>query len=186
MHRSVCLWAALAGMGLAAAACGPREQEKGVDPTTVDRGLADKPGPADVTPPSTTVTLPGDTQVEATPMQAQLQQYLQSGQTAERRFQFDSLRFEGDQLRQDPNDSLTTLAALLNAHPQTKVQVHAYAAAGEPQSAGADRAAKVAQALIQAGVDAGRVTSSGATAPHAGEDRVELIVRPGGAGTPAR
>ncbi|NEX93373.1 hypothetical protein [Caulobacter sp. 17J65-9] len=172
MNRaSLSLLAALAAVSLATTACGPKKHEKTVDTSA-------EPSPNESAAPAVTTAAPPVTPAAA-PMDKQLDDYLKSGQTGERAFQFQALVFTPrGELGQNPNFSPTSLAAVLNAYPQARLQIRGFAAPGQPAKVGSDHAAKVAQALIQSGVDAKRVTSAGAVAASPAEARVDLVVTP--------
>jgi len=149
----------------------------GVDPTTQQDGKIEPIAPD---PRLVTLTLPGGTTVEATAMEAELLQYLESGQPAGRRFHVQSLGFiERNALRQEPEDSLTTLAAILNAFPQSRVRVEVLernpGMAG-PRDRAVQRAAIVARSLATHGVDADRITSAGVRSEDVEASRIELVI----------
>lgn len=157
---------------LVLAACGDRggEGAANVDPTTVDVDATSTPGvvqpyhqtgappPKGDAPPGATtqIVLPNGAPVYGGPAHVQIQQALAGGGQVAAPLTF--LRFDqgAAQPKQDPDTSLTTLAAILNAYPQSRVVVEA---SGPDRALAEQRASETAKALINAGVAAERVAS---------------------------
>ena len=155
----------------------PDANASGVDPATRQDGKIEPIAPD---PRVVTLELPGGTSVDATATEAELLRYLQSGQPAGRRFHLRSLGFiERNALRMEPEDSLTTLAAILNAYPATRVRIEVLErnpGREEPRDRASQRAATVASALASQGVDADRITSAGVRTENVEDSRVELVI----------
>jgi len=149
-----------------------------LDTTTLDQA-ARKPTAA--APPQTLVlTLPNGARVRGTEAEADLQRYLASDAAAGRRIPLSSLHFvEWDEVRQDPDGAITTLAAILNAFPEARVRVEVVERNPqmyEPRDRAAARAQAVARAIVSAGVDAGRVTHVGVKSQDVDIPVVSLVV----------
>lgn len=171
IRRSAPLASALLA-ALALAACGDRggEGAANLDPTTVDVDPTSTPGvvsdghqtasppPAGEAPPGATtqIVLPNGAPVYGGPAHVQVQQALSGGGQVAVPLSF--LRFDqgSAQPKQDPDTSLTTLAAVLNAYPQARAVVEA---SGPDRALAEQRAAETAKALIGYGVKADRVSS---------------------------
>jgi outer membrane protein OmpA-like peptidoglycan-associated protein len=163
---------------------GPVSQAEGdvaePDLSTLDAGRMATPPTASRTPETVTLTLPNGAQVVGTGQAQALQAYLASSEAPGRRFEMTSVRFVGqDEVRQDPDGALTTLAAILNAYPQARVRVEVIERnpqMDQPHDRAVERAANVAAALVANGVPASRVTSRGVKSENADVPRVELVV----------
>lgn len=169
----ICL-AAQAGL----VACG-RDGEADVDPATIDRGAYRNPsGPP---PPRSSTQLDSSARVLATPAAQDLQAYLRSAEPAGRRFELPSIRFvQGPHVREDPDGSIATLVAVLNAHPKASVIVevtHANPQMDVASESSSDRARRVADVFIRNGLPPERVTSRGLNTPVSQVPRVYLTVR---------
>lgn len=184
--------ALIAALGLAA--CGQGQGQKGegpanVDPTTVDVDTTSTPGVVDPyhqtgSPPpageppagaTTQILLPNGAPVFGGPAHVAVQRALAG--SGEARAALDFVRFDqgSTQPKQDPDTSLTTLAAILNAYPQSQAVVEV---AGRDRPLAEQRAAELAKAIIGYGVAAGRVTSR---AGEGSEGGASLVVRPAAA-----
>lgn len=157
---------------VALVACGDRGRQEAanVDPTTVDVDATSTPGvvspghqtgsppQAGEAPPGATtqIVLPSGAPVYGGPAHVQVQQALAGGGQIAVPLGF--LRFDvgSAQPKQDPDTSLTTLAAVLNAYPQSRAVVEA---SGPDRALAEQRAAETAKALINAGVRAERLSS---------------------------
>lgn len=141
------------------------------------------------------VTLPGGRAVDLAPstLNYELQRYLASTAPAPRTFTFENLNFATSSaaLPAEAQQTVSTLAQILQAYPNATVRVQGYADArgGETANAalGAQRAEAVARALIAQGVPADRVTgasggesnpvaSNATTQGQAENRRTELVV----------
>ncbi|WP_419828176.1 OmpA family protein [Sphingomonas sp.] len=116
------------------------------------------------------VTLPGGKTVDLQPhtLNYDLQGFLASSAPAPRTFTFDNLNFDtaASTIRADDRPTLAALTQILAAYPTAAVRLVGYADARGSDPAnmklGADRAAAVAKALIDGGVNAKRIaTASG-------------------------
>ena len=135
---------------------------------TVAAAPAPANGPA--TPPVGVqhVTLPGGKVVDLQPatLNYDLQVFLASNAAAPRTFTFDRLNFDtaSSQVRADDQPTLSALAQILAAYPKAVVQLGGYADARGTDAAnaklGGDRAAAVAKALTDGGVDAKRISTA--------------------------
>lgn len=153
------------------------------DDTTLDTGRYRSPPAAqdgEGRPELEIVTLPDGASVTATPQAAALLAYLGSEAAPGRRFALESVRFVGrEEVRQDPDGALTTYAAILNAYPATRVRIEVIERnpdMSHPHDRATQRAANVAAALVDSGLDAGRVTARGLKSQSADRPRVELVV----------
>lgn len=164
--------AVLAVLAVSLAACGGGKEENGaaVDPTTVDVDATSTPGvvsgghqtgsppQAGEAPPGATtqIVLPSGAPVYGSAAHVAVQQALAGGGGAAVPLSF--IRFDpgSAQPKQDPDTSLTTLAAILNAYPQARATVEV---SGPDRALAEQRAGELAKALIGYGVSAGRVTS---------------------------
>ena len=141
------------------------------------------------------VTLPGGKIVDLQPatLNYDLQAFLASSAPAPRTFTFDKLNFDtaSSQVRADDQPTLNALSQILAAYPKSVVRLVGYADARGTDAAntklGADRAASVAKALADAGIDPKRVTtasggdsnpvaSNGTAAGQFENRRTELVV----------
>jgi outer membrane protein OmpA-like peptidoglycan-associated protein len=132
--------------------------------------IAQPPVAAPATPPVGVrhVMLPGGTAVDLQPqtLNYDLQAFLASSAPAPQTFTFDKLNFDtaSAQVRADDQPTLSALSQILAAYPNAAVRVVGYADARGSDAAnaklGADRAAAVSKALIDSGIDAGRVTTA--------------------------
>jgi outer membrane protein OmpA-like peptidoglycan-associated protein len=192
IRRSVPSAPALLAALFALAACGDRggEGAANVDPTTVDVDATSTPGvvapyhqtsappPKGDAPPGATtqIVLPSGAPVYGGPAHVQVQQALAGGGQVAVPLGF--LRFDqgSAQPKQDPDTSLTTLAAVLNAYPRSRVVVEA---SGPDRALTERRAAETARALINAGVAAERVSSR---VGGGASDGVNLVVNAAAAG----
>ena len=134
------------------------------DETTADNNVNPRPGQA--TPPAATQTVTvGEAEVQVTPQVADIERYLASGEAAGRRFPLPFVSFtSGQQLREEPNGSLATLAAILRAHPNAAVRVevqHPNLDQDQPSGDAQTRAELVAAALVRSGASPGQVTATG-------------------------
>lgn len=151
----------------------------GLDPTTIGDARARKPtaGPP---PQMLTLTLPNGARVRATETEADLQAYLASDQPPGRRFTMRSLDFvQWDDVRQHPEGALTSLAAILQAFPNTRVRVEVVERNPqmfEPHDRATERAGAVARAIASYGVDPGRITHAGVKSEGQEIPAVELVV----------
>lgn len=116
------------------------------------------------------VTLPSGKVVDLQPatLNYDLQAFLASSAAAPRTFTFDKLNFDtaSAQIRADDQPTLSALSQILAAYPKAAVRLVGYADARGTDAAnaklGADRAAAVAKALTDGGIDAKRIaTASG-------------------------
>jgi outer membrane protein OmpA-like peptidoglycan-associated protein len=131
---------------------------------------APAPAAAPATPPVAVehVTLPGGKVVDLQPktMNYDLQGFLASSAPAPRTFTFDKLNFDtaSSAIRAEDRPTLSALSQILAAYPKSIVRLVGYADArgadATNQKLGADRAAAVAKALTDAGIDAKRVTTA--------------------------
>lgn len=141
-------------------------ERAGLDETTID-----ETAPTTASAPQATVTLPSAATIQTSPQMAALDAYLGSGEAAGRRFPLPQIRFQDGEVRQDPDTTLTSLAAVLNAHPAANIRIEA--APGAEASARADA---LAEAIVESGVSRARV-ASGAAAPDSPESgEVWLVV----------
>ncbi|UAK25628.1 OmpA family protein [Sphingomonas nostoxanthinifaciens] len=114
------------------------------------------------------VTLPGGKVVDLQPatLNYDLQSFLASNAAAPRTFTFDKLNFDTDQpvIRADDQPTLSALGQILAAYPKANVRLVGYADARGSAAAnaklGSDRAAAVAKALSDAGIDGKRITTA--------------------------
>ncbi|MEJ2522071.1 MAG: OmpA family protein [Gammaproteobacteria bacterium] len=141
-----------------------------------------------------TIELPGGMAVNVVPdgFVEEVVNYLQDG-SGEGRFAFDALEFETDSARiaATSNRQLDAVAMVLNAYPAASVLVEGHTDntgdADTNARLSTDRAQAVKQALVDRGVEAGRIVAvgSGSSQPIASNDtpegraanrRVELVV----------
>ncbi len=132
--------------------------------------VAPAPVAAPATPPVGIqhVTLPGGKVVDLQPatLNYDLQAFLASTAPAPRTFTFDQLNFDTakSDIRSDDQPTLSALSQILAAYPNAVVRLVGYADARGTDAAnvklGADRAASVAKALSDAGIDAKRITTA--------------------------
>ena len=114
------------------------------------------------------VALPDGKTVDLQPatLNYDLQAFLASSAAAPRTFTFDKLNFDtaSAAIRADDQPTLSALSQILTAYPKAVVRLVGYADARGTDSAnaklGADRAAAVAKALTDAGIDAKRVATA--------------------------
>ena len=114
------------------------------------------------------VTLPGGKVVDLEPktLNYDLQAFLESADPAPRTFTFDKLNFDtaSSAIRSDDAPTLNALSQILAAYPKSVVRLVGYADARGSDAVnaklGADRAASVAKALIDTGIDPKRVTTA--------------------------
>jgi outer membrane protein OmpA-like peptidoglycan-associated protein len=134
------------------------------DATTADNDVYARPGQPPAPAPTETVTV-GAAELQVTPQVADVQRYLASGEAAGRRFPLTFVHFTGGQeLREEPNGSLASLAAILRAHPKARVRVevqHPNQQQDQPSGDAQTRAELVAAALVQNGLPATQVTATG-------------------------
>lgn len=146
------------------AACDGRGGAK-IDETTADNDVYARPGQAPAPAATETVTA-GAAEVQVTPQVADIQRYLASGEAAGRRFPLPFVHFTGGQeLREEPNGSLASLAAILRAHPNARVRVevqHPNQQQDQPSGDAQTRAELLAAALVRNGLPAAQVTAAGA------------------------
>jgi outer membrane protein OmpA-like peptidoglycan-associated protein len=184
----------LLGLGILAALLAlsrcHREDSAAVAPTPV-------PAATPATPPVAVehVTLPGGKVVDLQPktLNYDLQGFLASSAPAPRTFTFDKLNFDtaSSAIRAEDRPTLDALSQILAAYPKAAVRLVGYADARGSDATnaklGGDRAAAVAKALTDGGIDAKRVTTasggdsnpvaSNATADGQFENRrTELVV----------
>lgn len=160
---------------LSLAACGQGDGAK-TDPATRDNAQD-----ATLPPPQTQTTLPTGAPIWVEPAQAQLVETLRGGGAG--RVALRSIEFEGERLRADPNTAVTSLAAILNAHPQSRVTVEVSSGQnGDPELA-RTRARALVEALGKAGVPAERLTV--ATGRDGSEGQVVIATAAGAAASQA-
>lgn len=114
------------------------------------------------------VTLPGGKVVDLQPntLNYDLQAFLASSTAAPRTFTFDKLNFDtaSSAIRTDDRPTLSALSQILAAYPAAAVRLVGYADARGTDAAnaklGSDRAASVAKALTDDGIDAKRITTA--------------------------
>lgn len=114
------------------------------------------------------VALPGGKTVDLQPqtLNYDLQAFLASNAAAPRTFTFDKLNFNtaSSQIRADDQPTLSALAQILSAYPKATVRLVGYADARGSDAAnvklGADRAALVGKALVDAGIAPGRISTA--------------------------
>lgn len=114
------------------------------------------------------VTLPGGKVVDLAPrtLNYDLQAFLASSAAAPRTFTFDKLNFDtaSSAIRADDQPTLGALSQILAAYPKSVVRLVGYADSRGTDAAnaklGSDRAAAVAKALTDAGIDAKRVSTA--------------------------
>ena len=161
--------------------------------------IAASPAPANgsTTPPVGVkhVTLPGGKVVDLQPatLNYDLQAFLASSEAAPRTFTFDKLNFDtaSSQIRADDQPTLSALSQILAAYPKAAVRLVGYADARGTDAAnaklGSYRAAAVAKALTDGGIDPKRIsTASGSDSNPVGSNatadgqfanrRTELVV----------
>lgn len=121
------------------------------------------------------ITLPGGRSLALAPNSANynLARFLADGnQTAPQTFNFEHLNFEpgSAQLTADSRDTVTNLSQILNAYPNTRVQLTGNADnTGTPevnQKLSLDRANAVKQMLVGGGVAGDRIATSGSGQEH--------------------
>ena len=132
--------------------------------------VAPAPAAQPATPPVGVqhVTLPGGKVVDLQPatLTYDLQAFLASSAPAPRTFTFDKLNFDTatSQIRADDQPTLSALSQILAAYPKAVVRLVGYADARGSDAAnsklGADRAAAVAKALTDGGIDAKRISTA--------------------------
>ena len=134
--------------------------------------IAASPAPANgsTTPPVGVkhVTLPGGKIVDLQPatLNYDLQAFLASSEGAPRTFTFDKLNFDtaSSQIRADDQPTLSALSQILAAYPKAAVRLVGYADARGTDAAnaklGSDRAAAVAKALTDGGIDPKRISTA--------------------------
>lgn len=169
--------AVLGGLTIVLAAC---ERNAEVDAAAVDAGayrnLTTTPTPA-LTP----VTLPGGAQIMATPAASAVHAYLASDPATARRFTLSEVHFNGMRVREDPNGSVASLVAVLNAFPDASVRVEVGrppAAVDRPTADTGDLAAEVAKVFVRNGLDPGRIEAAGVIAEGPVEPVTHLVVTP--------
>lgn len=114
------------------------------------------------------VTLPGGKIVDLQPntLNYDLQGFLASSTAAPRTFTFDKLNFDtaSSAIRADDRPTLSALSQILAAYPAAAVRLVGYADARGTDAInaklGSDRAASVAKALTDDGIDAKRITTA--------------------------
>lgn len=160
----------LLGLGILAALlalsrCGRPE------PVAVAPAPAASPSMAPATTPPVAVqhvTLPGGKIVDLAPatLNYDLQAFLASATPAPRTFTFDNLNFDTASAQILPADgpTLNALAQILSAYPKAVVRLVGYADTRGSDAAnvklGSDRAAAVAKALTDGGIDPARITTA--------------------------
>ncbi len=166
-----------AGLALGATGC----ERANVDPATVDAGaIRNAPPGTEAGPSRAPITLEGSPRVLATPAAVALQSALDSGEPAGVRIPLPEIRFVGgQQVREDPNGSIATLAAILRAHPSAQVRVEVARPTPQRQTANGETARLaelVEQAFIRNGVPADQISSAGALTNSEREPLVRLAV----------
>ena len=114
------------------------------------------------------LTLPGGKIVDLQPntLNYDLQGFLASSAAAPRTFTFDKLNFDtaSSAIRTDDRPTLSALSQILAAYPAAAVRLVGYADARGTDAVnakvGSDRAASVAKALADDGIDAKRITTA--------------------------
>lgn len=163
---------------------GPINQEEGEvtgpDTTTLDAGRMATPAHAVDPAEKVVLALPNGTQVTGTAEAADLQAYLASSAPAGRRFSLNSVHFVArDEVRQDPDGALSTLTAILNAYPESRVRIEVIERnpqMNQPHQRAFNRASNVATALVANGLPEERVTFRAVKAEDADLPRVEMVV----------
>lgn len=132
--------------------------------------VAPAPAATPATPPIAIqhVALPGGRIVDLQPatLNYDLQAFLASSAPAPRTFTFDRLNFDTAKadIRPDDQPTLAALSQILTAYPKAAIRLVGYADARGTDAAnaklGSDRAASVARALTDAGIDVGRITTA--------------------------
>ena len=132
--------------------------------------VAPTPEAQPATPPVAVqqVTLPGGQVVDLQPatLNYDLQAFLASSAPAPRTFTFDKLNFDTGKadIRADDQPTISALSQILAAYPKAAVRLVGYADARGTGAAndklGADRAAAVAKALTDSGIDAKRISTA--------------------------
>lgn len=162
---------------LALGACGQGDGE--LDEATIDAGAMRTPPNTQASPRTPTAIADGTT-VYATEMARDLQTFLESGEPAPREFELTAISFvQGMRVREDPDGTVANLTAILNAHPQTRVQIvvpHTNPESDRVSEASQDRAARVAQVFVANGLDPARITSAGRNAPAEVVPHAVLVV----------
>ncbi|MDB5715069.1 MAG: OmpA family protein [Sphingomonadales bacterium] len=113
------------------------------------------------------ITLPGGKIVDLqhATLNYDLQAFLASSAATPRTFTFDKLNFDtaSSQIRADDRSTLSALSQILAAYPKAAVRLVGYADARGTDAAnaklGSDRAAAVAKALTDSGIDARRIST---------------------------
>ena len=113
------------------------------------------------------VPLPGrqTVSVERSGLNAEVQHYLASSEPAPRTFTFDKLNFDTGSaaIRPTEQESVATLAQILNAYPTARVEIIGYTdargSAATNAKLGTERARSVVAALTARGVGKGRITA---------------------------
>lgn len=135
-----------------------------MDEAAADNDVYGRPKSASA-PAATETVVAGAAEVQVTPEVAEIQRYLASDAPAGRRFPLPFLSFAGGQeLRETPNGSLASLAAILHAHPQVRVRaevLHPNPLQGQASGEAQKRAQLVAEALVRNGLPAAQVTATG-------------------------
>lgn len=151
---------------------------RGVDTTTLDRRDEQPPDAAEAR--RVRLTLPNGTTVVGTPAAAELLDYLSSEAAAGRRFDLDAIGFvHRENVRQDPDGAITTLAAIMQAFPEARYQVEVREfnpQEPDPHDRAIERAAAVERALVAYGVPDAWITSEGVDASEPIAPEVELVV----------
>lgn len=131
-------------------------------------------------PQTSVLTLPNGTRVRGTQAEEELQQYLASDAAAGRRFPFNAPFFvQRDDVSEEPNGAITTLAAILNAYPDARVRVEVIEwnpQMNEPRYRAVDRAEALARVIVAAGVDAKRITHAGVKSRAVNAPTIELVI----------